>query len=61
MQKAIRSGEIKLNGLTIKCHVLEDGKRIIEEQSLYDFMEYMSSGKLNEEDAVKIAKELKSL
>lgn len=33
----VRSGELSIGGVVLKCHVLEDGRRIIEEDSLIDF------------------------
>lgn len=46
MRKVIKSGELKLGSLTLKTHVLDDGTRIIEEQSMIDFLEWMEKGEL---------------
>lgn len=56
---SISEGELKLNGLTLKVHTLKDGRRIIEENSLIQFMEYMQKGLLTEEDANDVAKFIK--
>ena len=44
--KAIKSGIVRLGNLEIKCHVLENGQRVIEEQSVIDFFEFLESGTL---------------
>lgn len=59
MRKAIRSGEIKIGDLTMKVHVLEDGTRIIEEESLVALMDWMAVGKLTQDQADKFILELK--
>lgn len=41
--KAIASKEFKIFGVTVKCHVLEDGRRIVEEQSVADMLNAMST------------------
>ena len=56
--KSIKSGTIKLGELELKCHVLEDGQRVIEEQSVIDFFKWMESGNFTDEDANKFATEL---
>ncbi len=56
--KSIRIGELKLGNLTMKVHVLNDGQRIIEEQSVIDFVEYLASGEITSENAEQFAKDL---
>ena len=55
---AIRSGELKLGGLIMKVHVLEDGTRIIEEQSMLDFINTLNEGLFNQQDAEEFIKNL---
>lgn len=41
---AVWSGSFTLLGVELKCHVLDNGKRIIEDASLADLMEAMEGG-----------------
>ena len=59
-KKAIRSGEMTVGNLTMKIHVLEDGERVIEEQSVIAFFEWLSKGNLTQEQADQFAKDLNS-
>ena len=43
--KAVWSGEFSFSGLTMKCHVLDTGQRIIEEESVKAFLKWMKDGK----------------
>ena len=43
--KAVWSGESSFSGLTMKCHVLDTGQRIIEEESVKAFLKWMKDGK----------------
>ena len=56
--KAIKEGNIKIGGMTLQMLVLEDGQRVIEEQSFLNFMNAMVDGtlKLSDNDAVTLAK-----
>lgn len=57
--KAVKSGVLKIGSLEMKCHVLEDGMRIIEEQSMIDFMAWLESGELlTDADAKEFATKL---
>ena len=43
--ESIWQGEFRLSpDLTMKCHVLSDGTRIIEEQSVIAFLEWLKRG-----------------
>lgn len=42
-KKAIRSGEIKLGSLIMKVHVLNTGERVIDEQSLIEFIKWLEN------------------
>jgi len=59
--KSIRSADLQVGKLIMKVHVLSDGKRIIEEQSMIEFMEYMGSGELTSDIAENFVKELHSV
>lgn len=37
------SGDVKLGPLTLKCHVLNNGQRVIEEESVAGFIAFMES------------------
>ncbi len=45
--KAIWEGVIVVAGLSLKCFVLDDGRRIIDADSLARFMEWMASDQEN--------------
>ena len=57
--KSIRSADLKIGNLTIKAHVLNNGKRIIEEQSVIDFFYALENESLLPEEVKKFAKEFK--
>jgi hypothetical protein len=61
LPRVIRSGEVSIGELKLKCHVLDNGKSIIEEESLEKFMDWMSKGIITASDAEKFAKDFKSL
>ena len=42
--RAIWSGTFRIWGIDLKCYVLEDGRRIIEEKSFIQFMESLANG-----------------
>lgn len=46
MHFPVWSGTIKLGTLDMKCHVLEDGTRIVEADSVHEFMRRMEDGTL---------------
>ncbi len=53
---AVKSGELKIGDVILKTHVLDDGRRIIEEDSMIAFFEYLASGgSLVDGDAERIA------
>lgn len=55
--KAIESGELKIGDVVIKTHVLDDGTRIIEADSLEAFFDYLArGGTLSRADADGVAK-----
>ncbi len=41
---AIKSGELKIGDVVLKTYVLDDGQRIIEEESMIAFFEYLAQG-----------------
>jgi hypothetical protein len=53
LPKVISSGSINIMGKELKFHNLNNGKRIIEEQSLYDFLEILNSNFPIEEEKIK--------
>ncbi len=53
---AIMSGELTIGDFVLKTHVLDDGTRIFEEESVIGFFEWLENGgMLTKEDAEKIA------
>ena len=50
------SSELKIGTFTLKCHVLIDGRRIIEKKSFDKFLNYlMSGGSITPADEKKVA------
>jgi hypothetical protein len=47
---AIWSGEFSIGSLTLKCHVLSDGRRVIEQESVADFMNWLEHGDIRREE-----------
>lgn len=47
---AIWSGTFKLMGVELKCHMLNDGQRVIEAESVNKFMEKLTDGELDLKD-----------
>lgn len=43
LPKAIWSGEFELAGVSMKCHVLENGQRVIDEDSVVAFLEALAT------------------
>lgn len=58
--KAVWSGEFKIGTHVLRCHVLEDGRRIIDADDLNAFF-MGGSVTLNHEDIVEFAKWSKGL
>jgi len=59
-KKAIRTAELKIGNLTMTVHVLNTGERVIEEESMVKFFEWLESGEITMEDAEKFAMDLKT-
>jgi hypothetical protein len=62
--KTINSGEIKLGDIVLKVHTLDDGRRIIEEESIKKFFEYLtnpSSKQASKEELMNLGKFIKNL
>ena len=45
MTKPIKSKIFKFGGLTMQCHVLAEGQRVIDAKSVAEFMEWFQNGK----------------
>jgi len=39
---AVWSGEFRVGGVTLKCHVLSDGTRVIERESVAEFFNMLA-------------------
>lgn len=54
---SVKKGKLKLGDFTLITHILEDGTRIIEQESLLKFMEYLENGgRLTKKDATKASR-----
>ena len=59
--KATHEGEVKVGNITLRVFHLNDGTRVIEQNSFNDFLEWLGAGgELTEEKALEIAKLLKN-
>jgi len=52
LPKVTNSATIEIMGKELKFHQLENGKRIIEEESFYDFLEILNSDSLMSESQI---------
>ncbi len=60
LPKVTHSGTIKIMGKELKFHQLDNGKRIIEEESFYDFLEiFNSDSPMSESEINDLAKMIK--
>ena len=41
LPKVVKTGEFNLYGVTVKCHVLDNGRRVLEDESLALLFERM--------------------
>jgi len=48
--RAIWSGTFTVMGVELKCHMLDSGQRIIEAESMNEFMEKLTDGELDPMD-----------
>lgn len=51
--KSVWNGSFTLLGVEMKCHVLDDGTRIIEEQSVADFLQAMENATPQQTEKLK--------
>ena len=64
LPKATNSGEIKFGDIVLKVYVLDDGRRVIDEESVNKFFEYLSnpnSKQASEEELMNLGKFIKNL
>lgn len=54
---SIWSGEMRFGPLTMKCHVLDDGSRIIEQESVLEFMAWIQSGDVQPDEVQRVGRE----
>ena len=47
---SVWQGSFRVFGVDIKCHVLSDGQRVIEAESMHNLMEAMANGSLDPMD-----------
>jgi hypothetical protein len=51
---SVWSGTFKIMGVEIRCHVLDNGQRIIEEESLQDFISALADGNMSPIDIAEL-------
>lgn len=55
--KSIYVGELEICGITLRCHVLDNGQRVLEQKGVEDlFAEWATGHLLDDEDAEAIAR-----
>jgi hypothetical protein len=52
---SVWQGEFSVCGVAMKCHVLSDGRRIIEAESIAAFLEALATGEINRAEVVRMA------
>ena len=55
--------DLNIMGFVLKCHVLSNGERVIEADSIAEFFQHLENGevRLSKEDALSLAKFLKGV
>lgn len=62
LPESVHQATLRIMGVDLKVHVLGDGRRIIESDSLADFLDAMANGpRLTEEEADSLARFVKGL
>lgn len=62
LPKSIKEGILKIGSIELKVHVLNDGRRIIEADSMDEFMKYLENGgTFSDQEATDLAKFCKGL
>lgn len=58
-----RQYDLNIMGFVLKCHVLNNGERIIEADSIAEFFQHLENGevRLSKEDALSLAKFVKGV
>ena len=59
---AVSEAELNIGSVTLRVFHLSNGKRVIDEQSMIDFMSALESGSLtlSAEDAIKVVQVIRS-
>jgi hypothetical protein len=56
LPRAVWEGEIKIGSLSLQCAVLDNGQRVVTQDSMVAFLEWLDSGPpLSAEDAAEFA------
>lgn len=55
LPRATHTATLSIGGVELVCHVLDDGRRVLDEESVTAFFA-MLEGQLTEEDAVRVAR-----
>ena len=53
LPRTIWSGEFNLGGVTMKCHTLDNGQRVIEQDSVLEFFAAIEAGLELDQGALK--------
>ena len=56
---AVATSEVTIGGRTLRCHVLDDGRRVVEGPGMDDLVAAMIRGDLPQQDAAAFAEWLK--
>lgn len=55
LPKAIAESELKIGNLILKCAVLDNGVRVIEQESMLKFLAWMAGDTMSAEDCRRVA------
>jgi hypothetical protein len=53
LPRSVWSGEFKLGSVTMKCHTLDNGQRVIEQESVLEFFAAIEAGAVIDHDAME--------
>lgn len=57
LPKAIYSSELTICGVTLKCHVLDNGQRVFEQEGVEALFKAFGDGaELSDDDAMRLAR-----
>jgi hypothetical protein len=59
LPQAIATSEMTIGGITLRCHVLDDGRRVLEADGMDRLVEALEAGELDVQDADRLGRWMK--